>query len=139
MIPLKVKGFALDQSTQMPIAILNEERGDRILPVCVGPAEASAIIVKLENIRPARPLTHDLFMTFFLRHGFTLDRVEIYERTMEYTYSSRLRYHRGAKRYCLEVRPSDGIALAVRLGAPIVAEESLFSLTALLPACGMRQ
>ncbi len=126
MIPLRIKGFALDWE-KMPIAILNDETGLRILPLWIGPFEASAIIVELENIKPPRPLTHDVFTSFFLRHGFKMDRLEIYDCSAEFTFFARIKYHRRLKHFNMEVRPSDGLALAVRLGAPIFASEKLFS------------
>ena len=127
MIPLKIKGFALDEDTQMPIALLTEETGGRILPVCIGPFEASAIIIKLEGISPPRPLTHDSLTNLFIKHGFNLDRLEIYDRSVDYIYFARIKYHKGFKHFEMELRPSDGLALAVRLKVPILVDEKLLS------------
>jgi bifunctional DNase/RNase len=132
MVLLNIKGFALDPETGTPIAILKNEIEELVLPVWIGPAEASAIIVELENIHPPHPLTHDLFTYLFLRHGFKMDRLEIYDRSLEGSYLARIKYHRLFKNYCLGIRPSDGLALAVRWGAPIWVEEKL-----LLPPAGL--
>ncbi len=123
MVELKIKGFALDEE-KMPIVILADGQR-RVLPIWIGPFEASAIIVELEGITPPRPLTHDLLAMHFLRHGFSMDRLEIYGHSPQDCYRSRIVYHRRMRSFLMEVRPSDGLALAVRLGAPIVALEDL--------------
>jgi bifunctional DNase/RNase len=132
MVSLNIKGFALDPETGTPIAILKNEVDELVLPIWIGPAEASAIIVELEEIRPPHPLTHDLFTYLFLRHGFRMDGLEIYDRSFEGSYLARIKYHRLFKHYSLSIRPSDGLALAVRWGAPIRVEERL-----LLPPAGL--
>ncbi|MBA7712901.1 hypothetical protein ES703_121892 [subsurface metagenome] len=126
MIELKIKGFALDQN-QMPIVILNDESGGHILPISIGPFEASAIIVELEDIKPPLPLTHDSFSNLMQRHGYKMDRLEIYDRLSQYIYLAGIRYHRGFRHFRMEIRPSDGLALAVRMDAPILAAEELLS------------
>jgi bifunctional DNase/RNase len=126
MVPLQIKGFFLDHD-KMPIAVLCDEEGRRVLPVWVGPSEANSIIVRLEEIKTPGPLTHDLLVSTFLRHGFHLDRLEIYSRTEALGYAARLSYHRRWRRYEMEVRPSDGLALAVRQQVPVFASEELLS------------
>jgi len=126
MVALKIRGFLLDRDN-MPIVMLAEEAGQRLLPVWVGPSEASAIIVELEKIRPPEPLAHDLLAVLFQRHGLRMERLEIYPRPEDLTYGARIVYRHGLRRCTLETRPSDGLALAVRLGAPILGEEELLS------------
>ena len=122
MTEFSIHGVALDKSTGMPFVILfNSKRGISI-GIQVGPSEASAIIVELEGVQPPRPLTHDLLSQLFLRHGFSLDAVEVYGQ-LEDRYLSRIRYSKGFRKYTMETRPSDGIALAVRLDAPILVDE----------------
>lgn len=125
MTELEIKGFALDRNTQMPMAVLKETAGHRLLLMWTGPFETSAIIGALEDIRPPRPLTHDTFSNFFSRHGFQMDRLEIYGQSVGYSYYSRLLYHGPGEAYSMEIRPSDGLALAVRLGAPLFAASNL--------------
>ena len=127
MIELEIKGFALDRNTQMPMAVLKEAAGHRLLLIWTGPSETSAIIHALEDIQPPRPLTHDTFTSFFLKHGFQMDRLEIYGQSVGYSYYSKLVYHRGGETYSMEIRPSDGLALAVRLDAPLFAASNLLS------------
>jgi bifunctional DNase/RNase len=128
MIQLHIKGFFLDHD-RMPVAVLNDSTGKRILPVWIGPSEASSIIVELEEIKSPRPLAHDILASYFQRHGFIMDSLEIYGHSGESGYSARIKYHRRWRHFDMEVRPSDGLALAVRLKAPILAEGHLLSAT----------
>ena len=126
MIQLHIKGFFLDHD-RMPVAVLSDSTGKRILPVWIGPSEASSIIVELEEIKSPRPLAHDILASYFQRHGFIMDSLEIYGHLGESGYSARIMYHHRRRHYDMEVRPSDGLALAVRLKAPLLAEEHLLS------------
>jgi bifunctional DNase/RNase len=132
MVALKIRGLLLDRDN-MPVVMLAEQEGQRLLPVWVGPAEASAIIVELEKIRTPEPLAHDLLAVLFLRHGLRMRRLEIYPRRRDCACGARIVYRRGLRSCTLETRPSDGLALAVRLGAPILGAEELLS-TSQLPA-----
>jgi uncharacterized protein len=123
-VQLFVAGVALDDETDAPTVLLRSEPGDSLLSVPVGAFEASAIIIEVEGLKPPRPLTHDLFAQLFARHAFRLVCFELYGRG-EDGYLGRLRYRKGFRSYSMEVRPSDGIALALRLGAPIQAAEAL--------------
>jgi uncharacterized protein len=123
-VEVKVKGVALDSATQSPIVILQDESGEILLPVCTGPSEASAIIVELEDIRPTLPLTHDIVSELFNRHGFTFQFLEIYGYA-DCSYLSRIRYRRFFRSFSMEVRPSDGIALALRLHGPIMVDSGV--------------
>jgi hypothetical protein len=121
-----VQGVALDKESQMPIVILKSvENNGLVVPLWVGPFEASAIIIEMEGIRPPRPLTHDLLSQLFLRHGFHLSRVEFYG-VVEGGFAARIAYRHGFRQYAMEVRPSDAVALSVRLKAPIlISQEAL--------------
>jgi len=135
MVALQVKGFFLDQD-KMPVAVLSDKSGHRLLPIWTGPSEASAIIVELQAIRPPQPLAHDLLAGLFQRHGFRMERLEIGDCTDAGGCSASIVYRRGLRRYRLPARASDGLALAVRLGAPILASERLLAragLSSLLP------
>jgi len=126
MVELKVKGIALDQKSGMPLILLSETEGQRLLPIWIGPFEASSIILQMEGVRPPRALTHDILALMFRRHGFRVRHLEIYG-TTENSYLAKLIYRRRLRTYTIEVRPSDGIALALRTGGVIFAEESVLS------------
>ena len=123
-VPLSVAGVAIEGEAEIPTVLLRDPEGTSVLAVPVGAFEASAIIIQVEGIQPPRPLTHDVLAELFLRHGFVLDRFELYGKGEE-GLLGRLRYRRGFRRFSMEVRPSDGIALALRLDAPISANKDL--------------
>jgi len=124
MLQFTIKGIALDEESQMPIIILQSEETSRIIPLCIGPFEASAIIIEIEEVKPPRPLTHDLLSEFFLKHHYTLNYIYIYDFTDD-THFAKIVYKKRFKSYSLEIRPSDGIALALRLKAPIYASQKV--------------
>jgi bifunctional DNase/RNase len=125
-IVLSVAGVALDPDGDSPTVLLRNPSGDRYITVPVGAFEASAIIIEIEGIKPPRPLTHDLFAELFSRHGCRFTAFEIYSQSDE-EFLGRIRYRKGLRGYTMEVRPSDGIALALRLNAPIEADAALFA------------
>jgi uncharacterized protein len=127
MIRLQIKDILLDQSTGEPQVILESEDTCSSISVHIGPSEANAILVALEGITLPRPLTHDLIIRFFSRHGFTIKSLELYA-FLDNKYYARLWYKKGFKRYNMEIRPSDGLALVVRMGIPIYLEKELLAL-----------
>ena len=124
MIKFTIKGIALDEETQMPIVILQSSETSRIIPLWIGPFEASAIIIEIEGVRPPRPLTHDLLSEFFLKHHYRLRYVYIYDLIND-SHIAKIVYKKGFRTFSLEIRPSDGMALALRLNAPIYASSKV--------------
>ena len=126
MQKVTVKGVILDQVSDMPFIILQTENKKRSVSIGVGPAEAIAIIMALEGLQASRPLTHDLLVHFFALHRFFVQRVEIYEMKGA-KYYAKLFYRKGLRKFRLEVRPSDGLAIAVRLKTPIFVKEEIIA------------
>jgi bifunctional DNase/RNase len=124
MIQLHIKEILLEENSGEPHIILSTSDDSHSLPIDIGPSEANAIIIALEGIKPPRPLTHDLIIRFLTRHGFKIESLEIYA-YIENKYYSRLWYKKGFKNYSMEMRPSDGLALVVRLGIPINLHEGI--------------
>jgi len=118
MLQFTIKGIALDEESQMPIIILQSKETNRTIPLWIGPFEASAIIIEIEEVKPPRPLTHDLLSEFLLKHHYKLKYFYIYD-FIDDSHIAKIVYKKGFKSYSLEIRPSDGIALALRLKAPI--------------------
>ena len=118
MIEMKVMGIALDTRTGSPIVILHDMENRKALPIWIGSAEASAIIRKIENLIVARPMTHDLIINIIEKVGYTLDRVEINDVEKE-TYFATLFLTKGDETIEIDSRPSDAIAVAMRVEAPI--------------------
>ena len=119
-IEMIVESVRVHMPTGRHVLVLREVDATRLLMVWVGPWEASAIAMKLQGLTPERPLTHDLFATVLTTLGVTVERIVITDLADE-TYHARLELSRGDDRHEIDARPSDAIALAVRLGVPVFA------------------
>jgi bifunctional DNase/RNase len=128
MIKVRVQSLGLDQSTQSPVVILQEEGGERVLPIWIGPAEASAIAMELAGMKFPRPLTHDLFPLVIRGLGGTLTRVLI-TRVHDNTYFAELVITRGDEVFTVDARPSDSIAIALRTQAQLFTTDDLLTAT----------
>ena len=127
VIEVTVAHLGLDRTTNAPVVILREKDGVRILPIWIGPAEASAIAMEMQGMKAPRPMTHDLLKQVVSGLGAELRRLVIAD-VRENTYYAELHLTRGGDdRFLVDSRPSDGIALALRLHAPIFAAESLLT------------
>ena len=127
---MRVAHLGLDRTNNAPVVVLKEQGGPRILPIWIGPAEASAIAMELAGVKFARPLTHDLIKHIIVGLGGALRRVVI-SGVRESTYYAELHIHRSEREvFQVDARPSDGIAVALRLGAPIFAAAALLDLVA---------
>src|SRR5437870_13470598 len=127
-IQVRVAHLGLDRTTNTPVVILQEQEGERVLPIWIGPAEASAIAMELAGVKFARPLTHDLLKQVILGLGADLRKV-IITQVKDNTYDAELHIYRGAAVIQIDARPSDSIAVALRLKAPIYTSDSLLALT----------
>ncbi|HEX2095041.1 MAG TPA: bifunctional nuclease family protein [Longimicrobiaceae bacterium] len=116
----------MDQTSKTPVVILQEVGGTRILPIWIGPAEASAIAMELAGMKFARPLTHDLFPSLIRGLGATLTRVLI-TRVQDNTYYAEMVIRRGEEVFTVDARPSDSIAIALRLQAELFTSDELLS------------
>lgn len=128
MIEVTVAHLGLDRATNTPVVILQERDGERVLPIWIGPAEASAIAMELAGVKFSRPLTHDLVKQIIVGLGGELKRVLITQ-VKENTYFAELHLHRGDQVVQIDARPSDSIAVALRLKAPIFTHEDLLEVT----------
>jgi len=128
MIEVRVAHLGLDRTTNTPVVILQEQQGERVLPIWIGPAEASAIAMELAGVKFARPLTHDLLKQVIVGLGAELRKV-IITRVQDNTYYAELHIYRGDQVVQIDARPSDSVALALRLKAPIFTSEDLLDLT----------
>lgn len=123
MIEMKVAGIALDAATRSPIVLLKDGSDRRALPIYIGQDQAKAIIGALEGQKPPRPLTHDLIVNLFEAWEMKLERIIIHS-LQDNTFYAVLCLKRGEVKKELDCRPSDAIAIALRLDCPIwVMEE----------------
>ena len=125
MIEVNVNGIFLTQSQASGI-ILKEKNGERTLPIVIGEYEAQSIALGLENIKPPRPITHDLTLSILESCGVTMDSVLITE-LKNNTYYAVIRLKRKLKYWDVDARPSDAIAMAVRSTIPIFVDEDVMN------------
>jgi bifunctional DNase/RNase len=118
---LTVVGVRVELPSNQPIVLLKESAGDRYLPIWIGAVEATAIAFAQQGIVPARPLTHDLIKDILEAVGANLESVMITE-LRDGVYYADLHFGDGTS---VSARPSDAIALAIRAGTVIYAEESV--------------
>jgi bifunctional DNase/RNase len=124
-IKLKVMGISYSQAQSGAYALLLiEENGERRIPIIIGGFEAQAIVIKLENLEPPRPLTHDLFKKFADQFNITVIEVMIYK-LEDGVFFSRLVCNNGENEYSLDSRTSDAVAIALRFGCPIYINEDI--------------
>jgi len=124
MNQVKVASLGLDKASNTPVVILQELEGDRVLPIWIGPGEASAIAMELAGMKFSRPLTHDLFTSLMQGLGSELQRVLI-TKVVDNTYHAELILRRDGEVVSIDARPSDSIAIALRAKAPIFAHDDL--------------
>lgn len=126
MIEVMVEKLGLDSSTNSYVVILREKGGTRLLPIWIGQPEAESIMMEIKGVRPPRPLTHDLCKRLITGLGGSLRRVQITQ-VKENTYFAELHIQRDGETIQVDARPSDSIAIALRLETPIFAQESLLT------------
>lgn len=127
MIEMKVMGIALDTRTGSPIVVLHDKDNRKALPIWIGSAEASAIIRKIENLTVARPMTHDLIINMIEKTGYSLNRVEINDVEKETYYATLFLENDNGEFVEIDSRPSDAIAVAIRIDAPIFVSAKVLS------------
>ncbi len=125
-IEVVVLNLIVDPVNKNPIVILKEKAGRRFLPIWIGFPEANAIAISLEGIETPRPLTHDLFKNSIEKLGYRIGRIVIYD-LKDNTYYAHIYFINidTDEEVCVDSRPSDAIALALRFKAPIFAKEEL--------------
>jgi uncharacterized protein len=117
-----IKGLMVDPVTNMPIVILRDKNGERVLPIWVGIFEANAIALQIENIATPRPMTHDLLRNVIRDLNGSVERVVVSD-LKETTFYALIYLRVGEELLAVDARPSDAIALALRTQAPIFVED----------------
>jgi bifunctional DNase/RNase len=120
--------LGVERNTNTPIVVLQERDGDRMIPIYIGHAEANAIAMELADVKFERPLTHDLMQQVIVGLGAELNQV-VLTRVEKSTYYAELHLRRDDHVIQIDARPSDSIAIALRLKAPIFAAEDLLTAT----------
>ena len=123
-IEMTIKGLMVDPITNMPIVVLRDADGERVLPIWVGVFEANAIALQIENVATPRPMTHDLLRNVIEDLKGTVDRIVVSD-LKENTFYAVIYLRVGEEMVAIDSRPSDAIALALRAKAPIFVEEQV--------------
>ena len=123
-IEMKVSGLTIDPITNTPIVILKDLEEKRAIPIWIGVFEASAIVTELENIKFPRPMTHDLLASVVKVLKGEVTRVEIHD-LRDNTFFANIHLLCGGETIVVDARPSDAIAVALRVGAAVFVEQKV--------------
>jgi bifunctional DNase/RNase len=123
-VEMKIRGLMMDPVSNMPIVILKDVNGNTILPIWVGVYEANAIALEIEKVSTPRPMTHDLIKTLLLGLNAGMKKVVVSE-LKDDTFYAVIWLERDGEVISIDSRPSDALALALRLDCPIYVEESV--------------
>src|SRR6201987_3931219 len=123
-LEMKIRGLMMDPVTNMPIVILKDVSGASVLPIWVGVYEANAIALEIEKVSTPRPMTHDLIKQLLLGLNTALRKVVVSE-LRDDTFYAVIWLDREGDLISVDSRPSDALALALRLDCPIYVEESV--------------
>jgi bifunctional DNase/RNase len=121
---VEIKGLMLDPSSNVPIVILRDSESQLFLPIWIGLSEANAIASKIEGAEPPRPMTHDLLRSVIERLGGSVERIVISD-LRDSTFFALIHVRQGESSLAIDSRPSDAIALALRVSAPIYVLRSV--------------
>jgi bifunctional DNase/RNase len=121
-IEMTIRGLMVDPITNMPIIILRDKDGQRVLPIWVGVYEANAIALQMENVTTPRPMTHDLLKNVIQDLRATIDKIVVSD-LKENTFYALIHLTVDGEGMAIDARPSDAIALALRARAPIFVED----------------
>jgi bifunctional DNase/RNase len=126
--PMFISVLAVDSSTNSPIVILKEVDGERTLPIWIGLLEANAIASEMEGIKFSRPMTHDLLKNIMALTDVNVKKIEVCD-LKDNTYFAFIYIDHKGKEIVIDARPSDALALALRVGAPILVEEKVIQMS----------
>ncbi|MGQ9705970.1 MAG: bifunctional nuclease family protein [bacterium] len=124
---VKVIGITYDSTNNSPIVILKDFDGKRILPIWIGPFEANAILMELEGIKTPRPMTHDLTKKIILGLGAKVESIVIND-IKDNTFYARINLTTDGFKTSVDSRPSDAIAIALRMDSPIFVADHVIAL-----------
>jgi bifunctional DNase/RNase len=125
-VQMNVNTILFDSRNSSYIVVLKDETGKKILPIWIGAAEGNSIALAMSNVKPDRPLTHDLIVSIFDRLEVEIARVVISD-LIENTFYASLYLLHNNKEFHLDSRPSDAIAIAIRINAPVFVEEEVIA------------
>jgi bifunctional DNase/RNase len=123
-VEMKIRGLMMDPVTNMPIVVLKDSTGDTVLPIWVGVYEANAIALEIEKVTTPRPMTHDLMKNLIIGLDTQVHKIVVSE-LRDDTFFAVMWMEREGKIISIDSRPSDALALALRLDCPIYVDEQV--------------
>ncbi len=132
MVEVTIDSIRVSLMSQHRVVVLKEIETERYLPIWIGPFEADAITIKLQSVEVARPLTHDLLKSLITTMGATVSHIVVNDLRND-TFYARIVMDSNGQRVEIDSRPSDAIALAVRVNAPIFVAESVMDKASIEP------
>lgn len=130
LVEVKIGALIMDPNTNTPIVVLKGVDSSTVLPIWVGAFEANAIALEIEKVAPQRPMTHDLLRNVIIECGWHATRVVVTDLS-DNTFFARIELRdKNGGPVMIDARPSDAIALALRLDCPIYVEQSVIDLSA---------
>jgi hypothetical protein len=125
-VEMKIRGLMMDPVTNMPIVILRDLDGNAVLPIWVGVYEANAIALEIEKVTTPRPMTHDLIKNLLMGLGGGVRKVVVSD-LRDDTFYAMIWVERNGEMIAIDSRPSDALAVALRLDCPIFVEDEVLS------------
>ena len=123
-VEMKIRGLMMDPVTNMPIVVLKDVQGNSVLPIWVGVYEANAIALEIEKVQTPRPMTHDLLRNVFLGLEVRVDKIVVSD-LKDDTFYAVIWIERDGQLMMIDSRPSDALALALRMDCPIFVDEQV--------------
>ena len=123
-VEMKIRGLMMDPSTNLPIVVLKDVAGESVLPIWVGIYEANAIALEIEKVATQRPMTHDLIRNVLFGLETCVKKIVVSD-LKEDTYYAVIWLERNGELIAVDSRPSDALAVALRLDCPIFVEQSV--------------
>ena len=123
-VEMKIRGLMMDPVTQMPIVVLKDVQGQSVLPIWVGAYEANAIALEIEKVATPRPMTHDLLKNVLLGLDVHVQKIVVNDLRDE-TFFALIWVERDGELMSIDSRPSDALALALRVDCPIFVDEAV--------------
>ena len=123
-IEMKIKGLVVDPISKMPIVVLEDSHSERILPIWIGVFEANAIALSIENVPTPRPMTHDLLKNVLEKLDISIEKIVVND-VRNNTFYALIHCLHDETRIVIDSRPSDAIALALRMSSPIFVEDEV--------------
>ncbi len=123
-VEMKIRGLMMDPATNMPIVVLKDAQGSAVLPIWVGVYEANAIALEIEKVQTPRPMTHDLLRNVLLGLNVNVRKVVVSD-LRDDTFYALIWIERDGSLMSIDARPSDALALALRVDCPIFVEDQV--------------